>query len=149
MQLLEMVVRRKLSSNYFNTDMLWINLEATRQLGSSWPARVTSAMVTRSRGMKMLVCNHACIPLLQVKSVTISGDSAGGANQLVRLVQLLNPWGSFRWKGEWGATSDAWKRYPHVREELGYYATSDLEAGVFWMEVGDFQNHFSPRRMQN
>ena len=42
-----------------------------------------------------------------------------------------------------GATSDAWARYPHVRQELGYYATSDLGWRCILDGSGSFQNHFT------
>ena len=134
-----------------DTDMLWINLESYQAAGfvMACACHVRSGDSADRYKEIGLQSTHA-YSLLQVKSVRISGGgstgggSTGGGAQLVRLVQLRNPWGRFGWKGEWGAASDAWKRHPHVRQELGYYATSDAECGgVFWMEVRDFQNHFT------
>ena len=60
-------------------------------------------------------------------------DSGGG----LRLIQLNNPWGRGEWTGDWSDDSDKWTRYYVNRLQ-----PSKQDDGRFWMEFGDFLQHY-------
>lgn len=55
-----------------------------------------------------------------------------------KLINLRNPWGSFRWEGDWSPSSPLWT------EELKKEINPMLEEndGTFWMGFDDFIRHF-------
>ena len=67
--------------------------------------------------------------LIQAAEVT---DKYGN---LVRLVQLRNPWGKFEWHGDWGDESDLWT--PQLIRQLGF--SKNVNDGLFWMNIDDFR----------
>mmetsp|Transcript_15753 Transcript_15753/g.17056 ORF Transcript_15753/g.17056 Transcript_15753/m.17056 type:complete len:605 (+) Transcript_15753:247-2061(+) len=75
-----------------------------------------------------LVLNHA-YTILQVIQ-TSQGD---------RLLKLRNPWGSMEWTGDWSDSSDKWTH--KMRAEIKDF--SQVDDGVFWMEINDFVYYFS------
>jgi hypothetical protein len=75
------------------------------------------------------------------RSYFFSSNSQPG---ILHLVQLRNPWGRGSWKGDFGVGSDRWKQDSSLKEELGYYSTSEEDdGGVFWMTLKDWFYHFS------
>ena len=102
-------VSEHLSMNNFqgtfsDTDLLWINLESYQAAGflMACACHVRHGGDNSAEDYKAvgLQTSHA-YSLLQVKSVRISGGASSGSSvaQLLRLVQLRNPWGRFGWKG--------------------------------------------------
>ena len=63
-------------------------------------------------------------------------------NQQVRLVQLRNPWGMKEWEGPWSDGAPEWETTAGrgAKEKLHVEFKND---GTFWMEWGDFQQHFN------
>ena len=61
----------------------------------------------------------------------------GNNRNLVKLVQIRNPWGHFEWKGAWGDKSECWTE--DLKAELGW---SDADDGLFWMCFDDFKQYF-------
>ncbi|KAL3970931.1 psychosine receptor [Sarotherodon galilaeus] len=56
----------------------------------------------------------------------------------VRLVRVMNPWGTGEWNGKWSDKSDMWDKVePEVRKMC-----FDRDDGEFWMEFEDFCSHF-------
>jgi len=77
-----------------------------------------------------LVPKHA-FSLLQVRTVFVSWHS----EDVFRMVQIRNPWGTGEWKGPWSDTSPLWDQYPHVRQALDFSGSDD---GTYWMQWEDF-----------
>jgi hypothetical protein len=71
--------------------------------------------------------------LIQAAEVT---DKHGN---LVKLVQLRNPWGRFEWFGDWGDDSDLWT--PQLIRQLNF--SKNVNDGLFWMNFDDFRKYFS------
>lgn len=71
--------------------------------------------------------NHAfsLMGTLQLK------DSDG--NQF-NLLELRNPWGTEKWKGDWSDTSELWTE--ELREQVKYFETGD--DGKFYMSIEDY-----------
>ena len=57
---------------------------------------------------------------------------------LVRIVQLRNPWGSFEWKGDWGDNSDCWTE--EAKRQVHF---SNADDGALWMEFEEFRQFFT------
>jgi hypothetical protein len=53
----------------------------------------------------------------------------------VDLIELINPWGSTEFDGDWSNKSLKWKAYPHLKP-------ADINDGVFHMSFADFRKHF-------
>lgn len=62
-------------------------------------------------------------------------DPKGSKAQLVR---IRNPWGDFKWTGDWHDESDLWTQ--QAREAIGH--TDDDTDGTFCMELSDFKKYF-------
>ncbi|XP_056267668.1 calpain-1 catalytic subunit-like [Pseudoliparis swirei] len=59
-------------------------------------------------------------------------------SSIVKLVQLMNPWGQTEWNGKWSDKSGLWKSVsPEDRAKC-----SDRNDGEFWMELEDFCYYF-------
>uniref|UniRef100_A0A7S3QVD7 Calpain catalytic domain-containing protein n=1 Tax=Dunaliella tertiolecta TaxID=3047 RepID=A0A7S3QVD7_DUNTE len=56
-----------------------------------------------------------------------------------RMIQLMNPWGTFEWQGAWSDRSPLWRQHPKVARAVDHTAEDD---GTFWMEFKDFQKYF-------
>ncbi|XP_040006964.1 calpain-1 catalytic subunit-like [Xiphias gladius] len=57
----------------------------------------------------------------------------------VKLVRVMNPWGTQEWNGKWSDKSDMWNKVrPEDREKC-----FDRDDGEFWMELEDFCHYFS------
>ena len=65
-------------------------------------------------------------------------DSTESEN-LIRLIKLRNPWGSFEWTGRYGDTSDEWQD-PRLVIHFKFEAKDD---GMFWINDEDFCKNFS------
>merc|ERR1712196_537318 len=53
-----------------------------------------------------------------------------------------NPWGTFEWEGDWGDTSDMWKKHPKVKRELKP-DTGAPDDGIFWIGWEDFMKNYT------
>ena len=94
-----------------------------------------------------LQCRHA-YTILQLKTVQIGGGGGGGGSSgdVLRLVELRNPWGRGSWKGDFSMKSDRWTS--SMREKVGYYCgvgggADEDDGGVFWMNLDDWFYHFT------
>jgi calpain-15 len=55
-----------------------------------------------------------------------------------KLINLRNPWGSFRWEGDWSPSSALWTE--ELRKEIN--PMLEENDGTFWMGFDDFIRHF-------
>ena len=56
----------------------------------------------------------------------------------LKLLKLRNPWGSGEWQGDWSDKSELWT--PALKKKVGF---SDVDDGVFFIELEDYLQHFS------
>lgn len=94
-----------------------------------------SANTHRDKG---LLINHA-YSILRVAEPTLQK-----ARTSSKLLQVVNPWGTYEWTGDWSASSAVWNKKTQsgqqVRDELQYDGVDD---GAFWMELSDFAKYFN------
>mgnify|MGYP000859612373 FL=1 len=111
------------------------------------PDKLWRAMVSAFR-QGFLVAG--CTPVSETAEERLpSGLLAGYAYSVVRceevvtangrecLVQLRNPWGDFKWNGDWGAHSLLWTE--KLKKQLG---VTTQEESVFWISVYDYVSNF-------
>ncbi len=68
-------------------------------------------------------------------------EESDGHGQVVKLLQLKNPWGRTEWTGDWSDNDTArWTR--RLKERL--WKTEDGgDDGIFWMSFDDFVTRFT------
>ena len=59
---------------------------------------------------------------------------------IIRLVELRNPWGKGEWTGEFSDESWIWKQHPELNEILHHHSLD--EDGIFFMRFEDFLQYF-------
>lgn len=55
-----------------------------------------------------------------------------------KLINIRNPWGNFRWEGDWSSTSSLWTT--EIKKEVN--PMLDENDGTFWMGFEDFTKYF-------
>ena len=100
--------------------------------GNYTPEAPGEGLNGESMGPQGLVAGHA-YTLLDARRMHLADGSE------LRLVQLRNPWGRGEWQGDWGDTSELWKRHTKAKRLCKPRAADD---GAFWMAWGDFERIF-------
>ncbi|XP_068574135.1 calpain-1 catalytic subunit-like [Cebidichthys violaceus] len=98
-------------------------------MGCGTPQGETSANTVLPNG---LVQGHA-YTVTGVKQMMSQG-------QLMRLIRLLNPWGTGEWKGDWSDGSPCWQTVSPQDREM---CLSVRDEGEFWMTLEDFCKFYS------
>jgi len=82
-----------------------------------------------------LCVNHAYAILNIVKDAPVAEDCS--------LVELRNPWGRDKWKGDWSAESKRWtgKKGEELQQKLNYDPKDTR--GRIWMDLKAFLNNFN------
>lgn len=71
-------------------------------------------------------------------SYTIIGTYKVNVNKgSVKLIKFRNPWGNFKWEGDWSENSRLWTR--HIKEEVNFESS---EKGVYYMSLEDYLKNF-------
>jgi hypothetical protein len=78
-----------------------------------------------------LVPNHA-FTLITAKEGKVSGD-------IIKLVNIRNPWGYHEWNGKWSDQSNLWTEEAKTVFNKG----NNSDDGIFWMEYGDYLTYFT------
>eukprot|EP00940_MAST-03C_sp_MAST-3C-sp2_P002139 g2139.t1 len=69
-------------------------------------------------------------------------DNDESSSNVLRLLQLRNPWGMREWSGDWSDNDVMWDDYPDVRAKLvGKEGFKD--DGTFWISWDDFVGQFN------
>ncbi|CAL8074488.1 unnamed protein product [Calicophoron daubneyi] len=70
-----------------------------------------------------------------------SEETASGEAQLIRLVQLINPWGQAKWRGPFADCSTDWDNLSCESSQM--CLRGNKENGKFWMKFEDFLVQFN------
>ena len=92
-----------------------------------------------------LVAQHSYV-LLDKKSFTDAEEKS------IEIVKLRNPWGDFKWKGDWSLNSDKWTE--EALKEVNDYEYSEegdkiynylvpADDDTFWMAYEEFKQYFT------
>ena len=106
-------------------DTLWENLKYWNQ--QKYLIALSTKEVSSQNAIAGLVKEHAyCLPRVVEREPNI------------KLVKVLNPWGTFEWTGEWSKTSPLWTKelIEDIKPEL------DEEDGSFWISYQRFLDNF-------
>eukprot|EP00755_Sulcionema_specki_P013469 Sspe_Gene.54032::Locus_29842_Transcript_1_1_Confidence_1.000_Length_3503::g.54032::m.54032/K08582/CAPN15; calpain-15 len=124
-------------------DILWSKMLSAKQVGYIMGLASSAEACGRTREYYVeklgLQTPHA-YGVLDVREVVHNG-------QLVRLLQLRNPWGERSprtWKGDWGKDWSGWTF--NLRRELGVVNASNVsmydEMSIFWITFSDVRQYF-------
>ena len=113
-------------------ESLWVRMYDAHQAGCMMGAGSNTG--TNDHQVDGIVQGHAygIIGMYEGKD----GEEADSGGRL-RLIQLNNPWGRGEWTGDWSDDSDKWTRY-----YINRLQPSKQDDGRFWMEFGDFLQHY-------
>lgn len=71
--------------------------------------------------------------VISVKILEINAEEG----EVVRLVQMRNPWGHGEWQGDWSDESPLWT--DELKEQIGLEVKDD---GIFYISIEDYLSHF-------
>eukprot|EP00437_Effrenium_voratum_P020613 CAMPEP_0181441794 /NCGR_PEP_ID=MMETSP1110-20121109/23692_1 /TAXON_ID=174948 /ORGANISM="Symbiodinium sp., Strain CCMP421" /LENGTH=538 /DNA_ID=CAMNT_0023565691 /DNA_START=31 /DNA_END=1647 /DNA_ORIENTATION=+ len=83
------------------------------------------------------------IVVWHVYSVVHIMEESCDDGQVVRLIQLRNPWGRKDWTGDWGDRSSQWKENPLLHERLAPLMEGGGNDGKFFMCWEDWAKSFN------
>lgn len=86
--------------------------------------------------MSGLVDGHA-YTVLAAREVKRGGGGGGG--EVLRLLQLRNPWGTVEWHGDWSKGSPLWT--DDVRSSVGDEGDAASD-GKFWIDLNNLMRYF-------
>lgn len=126
----------------YTNEQLWMILKREKTRGF-YIATNTNAMNSNLEEQIGLVSGHAYsitnLYEFEIPSKQVDNEGKPLPNEILRLIQLRNPWSWYEWKGNFNDNSDSWNVIPDLKQKVGLCKKDD---GLFFMDFTDFLKYF-------